>query len=108
VTGDSNRSQSYIRPLNLQPQRQRCGRIERFSKWKKIFLFSNSNMGNNVPNNHKLNQMAINVQFRCKVDKMALKYQHLPFQDLLNFTKIGIFWYIDNTPSGNTVIDSIL
>jgi hypothetical protein len=29
-----------LRLLILQLQRQRCGRLVRFSKWKKIFLFS--------------------------------------------------------------------
>jgi hypothetical protein len=38
--------------------------------------------------------MAFNLPFGRKIDKMALKYEHLPLQDLPKFTKIGIFGLI--------------
>jgi hypothetical protein len=32
-----------------------------------------------------------NIPFGRKIDKMAIKYQHLPLQDLPKITQIGIF-----------------
>jgi hypothetical protein len=41
--GDMGKMPPILRLQNLQLQHQRCSRIERFTKWKKIFLFSKHN-----------------------------------------------------------------
>jgi hypothetical protein len=59
--------------------------------------FSRQNIpkrGENVPNDHKMYQEALKFILLPQSKQIAhKKYRHLPLQDLLKFTQIGIFGF---------------
>jgi hypothetical protein len=73
------------------------------SRVARFFFVQHTKTGKNIPNNHKIYQIATKYtklpQNRPKGYKI---YQQLPLQDPPKFTQIGIFGS-ENKPSGNPV-----
>jgi hypothetical protein len=57
----------------------------------RFFLVQHTKTGENIPNDHKIYQMAINISNGRKIHQMDIKYT--------KFTQIGIFLF-ENEPSG--------
>jgi hypothetical protein len=70
-----------------------------------FFSAQNTKTGKNMPNDHKMYQMAIKIPFGRKIDKKAIK---IPTSSTARPCKIYPnceFWF-ENIPSGNTGIDT--
>jgi hypothetical protein len=62
-----------------------AGRVARF------FLVHGTKTGKNVPNEHKMYQMAIQYPIICKIFQIAIKYIIFKPKDLQNLPKLGFF-----------------